>query len=106
MRADMRFHITFKSRNVTQNPYGEELTWTDVATCFASVEPLIGNEYYAAEQKESKVEIKFRCWYFESPAVTNEMRVQFNGADYEILSVINYKNLNREWLIYARKVAE
>jgi SPP1 family predicted phage head-tail adaptor len=104
MRADMRELITFKSRTTVQNDYGEELTWTTGETHFASVEPLIGNEFFAAERADSKVEIKFRCWYFTD--LTNDMRVLFNGRDYEILSTVNYKNLNREWLIYARKVAE
>lgn len=104
MRADMRDLITIKSRNTAQNDYGEELVWTNGDTHFASVEPLLGNEYFVAERADSKVEIKFRCWYF--PGLTNEMRLSFNGKDYEILSAINFKNLNREWLIYARKVAE
>lgn len=103
MRADMRFLITFKSRTETQNGYGEELTWNTATTCFASFEPILGNEYYVAERADSKVEAKVRCWYFEG--VTNEMRIEHNGQDYEILSVINFKNLDREWLIYVRKVA-
>jgi SPP1 family predicted phage head-tail adaptor len=104
MRADMRDLITLKTRSNTQNDYGEELTWTETETHFASVEPLLGNEYFAAERSASKVEVKFRCWFF--PTLRDDMRVSFNGADYEILSCVNYKNLNREWLIYARKVAE
>lgn len=104
MRADMRELITFKSRNTEQNDYGEELEWTVGETVFASVEPLLGNEFFVAERTDSKVEVKFRCWYFEG--LTNEMRVLFNGKEYEILSAVNYKNQNREWLIYARKVAE
>lgn len=103
MRADMRYLVTFKSRGDAQNGYGEELVWTDVTTCFASFEPNLGSEYYAAERADSKVEAKIRCWYFEG--VTNEMRVLHEGQDYEVLSAINYKNLNREWLIYVRKVA-
>ena len=83
-------------------------TWpacvTDTEAHFASVEPLLGNEYFAAERSDSRVEIKFRCWYF--PTLNSEMRLTFNSKDYEILSTVNVKNLNREWLIYARKVAE
>lgn len=120
MRADMRSKITIKYRPESlfptntlnpitslypfdkQNSYGEELTWTDLTTVWGSVEPLLGNEYFKAETFETKVEIKFRCYFFSG--VTNEMRVNYAGTDYDILSAINVKNLNREYLIYAKRV--
>lgn len=102
MRSDMRDKITFKSRTSSQNDYGEEFTYTAFKTVWGAVEPLLGKEYFAAEMINSQVEIKFRCWYF--PGVTNTMRVYFNGFDWDILSAINVKSLNREWLIYAKKV--
>lgn len=102
MRSDMRDKITFKSRTSTQNDYGEEVTWSDVKTVWAAAEPLLGKEYFAAEMVQSQVEIKFRCWYFSG--VTNQMRLTYNGTDYDILSAINVSSLNREWLIYAKKV--
>lgn len=120
MRADMRSKITIKYRPESllpsltlypfstlqpfqkQNSYGEELTWTDFTTVWGSVEPLLGNEFFKAETYESKVEIKFRCYFFNG--VTNDMRVSYAGTDYDILSAINVKNLNREYLIYAKRV--
>lgn len=102
MRADMREKITFKTRSATQNSYGEELTWSNVDTVWASLEPLLGNEFFVAERTESKVEVKFRCHYYAG--LTEEMRVNHNGIDYDILSLINVKSLNREILIYAKRV--
>lgn len=100
----MREKITFKSRSATQNSYGEENAWTTVTTVWGSVEPLLGREYFSAEMVSSQVEIKFRCWYFAG--LTNTMRVTYAGSEYDILSVINVKSQNREWLIYAKKVTE
>ena len=102
MRSDMRDKLTFKSRGSTQNDYGEEVSWSNFNTVWGAVEPILGKEYFAAATVESQVEIKFRCYYFEG--VTNQMRVYFNGFDYDILSAINVKSLNREWLVYAKKV--
>ena len=102
MRSDMRDKVTFKSRTSTQNAYGEEVTWTTFKTVWAAVEPLLGKEYFAAEMVNSQVELKFRCWYFNG--LTNQMRVTYGGIDYDILSAINVSSLNREWLIYAKKV--
>lgn len=120
MRADMRNKITFRKRLspvlpsnsnypanslypfTDQNSYGEELEWSDFITVWGSVEPILGKELFAAETINSNIQIKFRCMYFEG--VTNEMRIKYNNTEYEILSAVNYKNLNREWLLYSKRV--
>jgi len=78
-------------------------TWESYAAgVWASKEPLLGNEFFAAEQTQSKVEVKFRTRFIRG--VKNEMRVQDDEGTYEILSAINVKNLNRELLMYCKKV--
>jgi SPP1 family predicted phage head-tail adaptor len=106
MRADMRTKITILALQPGYDPEGEPIDeWKPVdglANIWASKEPLLGNEFFAAEQTQSKVEVKFRTRYVSG--VTNEMRVQDEEGIYEILSVINVKNLNRDLLMYCKKV--
>ena len=106
MRADMRTKITILALQPGYDPEGEPIDeWKPVdglANIWASKEPLLGNEFFAAEQTQSKVEVKFRTRYVSG--VTNEMRVQDDEGIYEILSAINVKNLNRELLMYCKKV--
>lgn len=107
MRADMTSKISFLVSNGTQNIYGEMSNEPGVWDLFksdiwASKEPLLGNEYYTAVQTQSKVEVKFRTYYFDG--VTNEMRIQHGSELYEILSAVNVKSLNRELLLYCKKV--
>lgn len=106
MRADMRNKITILALQQGYDPEGEPINdWLPVAglsNLWASKEPLLGNEFFAAEQTQSKAEVKFRTRYV--PGVENEMRVQDSEGVYEILSAINVKNLNRELLMYCRKV--
>jgi SPP1 family predicted phage head-tail adaptor len=103
MRADMREKITIRSRSTTQNSYGEELGWVDFQSgVWASREPLLGNEFITAQATNSRVEAKFRCHYFDG--LLNEMQVVHGSDVYEILSAVNVKSLNREWLLYVRKV--
>lgn len=104
MRADMRYLITVKRLSDTQNEYGErDSGWIDVvANVFASKEPLLGKEYLAAEQVQSDVEVKFRCHWIDG--ITKAMRLHCDGEIYEILSAINPKGLNRELLLYCKKV--
>ena len=106
MRADMRTKITVLQLQSGYNDEGEPNgDWEAVdglTDLWASKEPLLGNEFFAAEQTQSRVEVKFRTYYV--PGVTNEMRVQDSEGTYEILSAINVKNLNRELLMYCKKV--
>lgn len=102
----MRHRITIKSPPVDptdQDEYGQPVgAWVDVATLWASSEPLIGNEFYSAEAAQSKVEIKFRIRY--NATITDKMRVYFNSIPYEILSLADIQSRNREMLIYCKKV--
>ena len=106
MRADMRTKITILALQSGYDPEGEPINdWQPVeglTGIWASKEPLLGNEFFAAEQTQSKVEAKFRTYF--TPGVENEMRVQDGEGVYEILSAINVKNLNRELLMYCKKV--
>ena len=106
MRVDMRTKITILALQTDYDAEGEPINdWKSVAgltDLWASKEPLLGNEFFAAEQAQSKVEVKFRTYYV--PGVKNEMRVQDEEGTYEILSAINVKNLNRELLMYCKKV--
>lgn len=56
MRADKNKKITIKRHIETQDEYGATIyTLTDVATLWASVEPLIGNEFFTAKEVKSEV---------------------------------------------------
>lgn len=102
MNLDLRHRITFRSRGIGQNEYGEELDWTDYRTVWASFEQLLGREMFAAEAINSSIECKFNCHYLSD--INEKMRIRFMQVDYDIISIVNVKGLNRETLIYAKKV--
>lgn len=103
MRVDMRLKVTIKRRETTPNSYGEELTWVPLRTVWASMEPLLGKEFFDGVAMGTKAGVKFRCHYFEGPA--DEMRVYTaDGTAYDIVSAVNVKAYHREWLLYCTKV--
>lgn len=106
MKLDARHKITILARQARFDDEGAPVnTWAPVLglnDLWASKEPLLGNEFFAAEQTQSKVEVKFRSRWI--PGVKNEMRVRDSEGDYDILSAINVKGLNRELLMYCKKV--
>lgn len=62
-------------------------SWTDVATVWASVEPLQGRELTAAQEVHSEAEVRIKMRY--RSGVTAKMRVSFDGVYYSILVVLD-----------------
>ena len=105
MRADMLTKIDILKLTKVRNSFGElKDNWIVFKSMYASKEPLLGNEYYNANAVNSEVEIKFRSYY--TAGVTNDMRIRDSEGTYTILSAINVKSLNRELLMYCKKVVE
>lgn len=106
MWTDMRTKITIKQRSTSQNDYGEPVdTWTNVVTnVWASIEPITGREFFAAQQVHSDVNMKVRMIYDSSLAgIKPSMIVTFGTRTLEIDAVINYKERNREILLMCKE---
>jgi SPP1 family predicted phage head-tail adaptor len=105
MRTDMRSLINIILPQKSVDADGETVkTWTVFATAYASKEPILGNVFFQAEATQSRVEVKFRTYFL--PGVTNDMRIADGAETYEVLSAINVKGLDRELLMYCRKVQD
>ena len=101
--SDYRHKITFLKNTNEKDEYGEVIDdWKPVTTVWAAVGPLLGREYFEALTIDSKAEVKFNMRYVAG--ITNDMRIQYDGKIYEILSAINVKELNRELLCYCKEV--
>lgn len=102
--SDKRSKITILSPPTGQGDYGEASgTWTTFKPdIWASKDPILGKEYFAANAAQSDVSVKFRCHWFSG--VLNTMRIQHGSEVYQILSAINVKEQNRELLCYCKRV--
>ena len=96
--------ITFQQLTIEQDPNTGAMleVWTDYASVFAKVEPLLGREFWAAAATQAEDSIKFTMRYMGG--LDAAMRIAFNGGGYNITSIQNVRAGNRETLIYARKV--
>lgn len=97
--------ITIQSPdNSARNKFGGVISgWTNFVTTRASFEPLIGREFFAAEQVNSQVEVKFRIRYREG--IRSNFRVVHRGVPYEILyEPIDVGGNRRELLMYCKRV--
>jgi len=91
----LRHRITIQEYAASRDSFGAQVqTWADKATVFASIAPVSGKEYFAAQQINSEITTKITIRYL--PGITPKMRVLFNGRIFEILAVLNHEERNIE----------
>ena len=96
MRAGkLRHKITIQYYTESQNSYGEMTkTWSDYATVWASIEPIMGREFWESQQINAEVTAKITIRYLAD--INPKMRVKYGSRIFEIISVINPEEKNRE----------
>lgn len=86
-----------------QKPTGEpDVAWAAYLSDIpAEISPVIGREFFAADQVQSKVDTKIRVRYEVgvTDGITASMRVLHGAVVYEIEAVMNVENRNRELLL-------
>lgn len=105
MRAgQLRHRVTIQEPVEARNGYNEAITtWAPVATVWASVEPLSGREFFAAEHVQSEITHRVRLRW--RPGIAPTMRVLFGGRHLMIEAVINYRELGTEMHLMCREAA-
>lgn len=97
MRAGrLRHEVLIERVTITQDPdYGGVIeSWSTVGLFPASVEPLQGREFIAAQAALSEVTTKIRMRYLAG--MTTADRITHGGKTYNVLSVINPEMRNVE----------
>lgn len=101
----LRTRVTIEERvpgSPSVSPTGRPLTtWGTHAVVPASIEPIMGQAYFAAQTAGSKVDTRIRIRYEVGVTddVDNTMRVSAGGVIYDINAVINVDNRNRELIL-------
>ena len=103
MRAGpLRHRITIEAPVETQTTDGSIVTtWQAFATVWASIEPLIGREYFAQQREQAAVShrIRMRC----QSGITHKMRIAWGTRIFEIESVLNVGERNREIVLMCQE---
>ena len=85
--GDLDQRVTLQSKSVTRAANGEEVvTWTDVATVWAQVEPIRGREFFAAAQMADSIDHRVVVRY--RAGIAREMRVLWGAVALDIVTVI------------------
>lgn len=99
----LRERITIQTSTVTTDANGISTeAWTTFSTVFAAVEPLTMREYLSAAATDSKIDTRFVIRYLTGVLPT--MRILYNSKYYNIISIINVSERDRELQILASEV--
>ena len=103
MRAGRLRHLVEAQEPIeSDDAYGEQdIVWNTFKTVHGAVEPLAGKEYFKAISEHSEVTTRITLRYFEG--LTTKHRIKFGEQIYNIISVINYKNRNVEYIVMAKE---
>ena len=89
-----RVVILEKQTSVDPDGYPTE-NWVNVATVWASVEPIAGREYFRAAAVQAQHQVRFTMRYRKD--ITPDMRLVYDGQEYEIKAILDLGG-RRSWL--------
>ena len=101
----LKHSIVIQVVSEVQNSYGEPVeSWATYATRRAAIMPLRGKEYFAAKQTESDITVQFLMRYDATAGATSpKHRILWGTRVFDIESVINVDELNKEIIIVAKE---
>jgi SPP1 family predicted phage head-tail adaptor len=100
----LRHFAIIERQDTTPDTYGQlENIWTTIADRSVSVEPLNGREYFNASGERSEVTTRIRMRYdSETAQIKPYDRITIGDAVYDIVSVINVQQRNRELVLMCK----
>jgi SPP1 family predicted phage head-tail adaptor len=76
-------------------------TWSNFAEPWAEIEPKGGRELFEA-RTVPEIDLVIKIRYV--PGINSKMRVYWNSREFDILSILNIKEHNRDMLIACREL--
>jgi len=103
MFSKLRHRVIMQQNQPTINAFGEETEhWVDIATVWASVEPLKGREFFAAQKENSETTVRITIRY--RSGISPDMRIKFDGKIYEINAIIDVEERHIELQLMCKEL--
>lgn len=98
-----RNKITIEETTETQDSIGEPVdSWDTFARPWAEIEPRGGREYFDAQTVNAKIDLIFKIRY--QSGIIPKMRISWNSRVFNILSVINVREMNKDILLACEEI--
>ena len=105
MRAgQLRNYVTIQQYTEAFDSNGELVkTWSTFNTVWASIEPLVGREYWSSRQINAEITGKIRMRYIAN--LTSKMQIVYSSKTYQIEAVIDPENRHIELVLLTKEIA-
>lgn len=101
----LRHRVTVQVRASAQDPSGEPRNeWQPFVTRWASVEPLVGREFFASQERNGRVQTRFRMRFVDG--LKPAMRIIWQSRVFDITAVQQVRGLKAELVIMADELVE
>ncbi|MFA5866915.1 MAG: phage head closure protein [Actinomycetota bacterium] len=106
MRAgQLRHKIVIQQVLLSQDAYGASVeTLSTFATVWTSIEPISGREYFDSAKLNAEITHRIRIRY--TAGITPDMKVLFGSRTFDILSIIDREERNREMELMCAEVVK
>ena len=98
----LRHPVVLQVRTTSRDHGSVIETWGTLASVWAEVRPLEGRELYAAQQVNAELTTQIRIRFTQNFNTIN--RVLFGSRVYDVLSVVNPDERNRELVLQCREL--
>jgi len=103
--GERRFRVSILAPPVSANEYGQPDSYTEIAERDAAIYPVRGAERWQALKDQSETTHRVNIRYDALlAAVAPEYRIRFKGRVFEITSILNVDELNRELQMMCKEV--
>lgn len=94
--GELRKQITIQAETPTgDGAGGYALAWMNIASAWADITPLSGNEVFTAQHLEGHATHRVTMRYRSDIAITTDMRIIYNSRVFNIRSVLNIDERNQ-----------
>ena len=103
MRAGaLRHYATIQNGTESQSSSGEStLTWSTYQKVWMSIEPASGREFFASDQLNAVMSHKVKTRFIDG--VTTKMRILYGTRVFEILSIVNIREIGHEMILMCKE---
>lgn len=103
----LRERVTIQQQSITRDSYGAEvITWSDVATVWASVLPGASGERFIAGAVQEQAEITHTVRIRYRTGITPKMRLRWEGRFLYVETVTDPDGRTRETVLMCREVQD
>jgi len=100
-----RHRVTLQQATEPQDSYGQpQQNWSDVATIWASVGPLVGKEGHSSEANQTLAQNTTLIKTRYKGELTTKMRALFKEQAFNITSIQNISGRSKEFHLYCQRI--